>query len=193
MYTPSIPNHRLTPPPQGSGTGAATARAEEKRQTGEREGTRPAPQLLTEQESRELHQLKQRDREVRAHEAAHLAVGASVTRGGMQFSYERGPDGVMYAVGGEVSLDISRAATPEQTLRKAETIRRAALAPADPSAQDRSVAAKATQMAARARIEIAQQQQAEEGQLVTGGFNLTEEYHEEDPYAAAMPGVDEYA
>ena len=112
----------------------------------------------------EIRQLKARDREVRAHEAAHVAAGGSAVRGGPKLSYVRGPDGVLYATGGEVSIDTSPASTPEATLAKAETIRRAALAPANPSAQDRAIAADAARMAMQARQEIFAQQQAPAGE-----------------------------
>ncbi len=46
----------------------------------------------------------------------------------------------------------------EATIRKAQTIRAAALAPANPSAQDRAVAAAATPMEAAARRELQQVQ-----------------------------------
>ncbi|NRA58083.1 MAG: hypothetical protein HRU13_08245, partial [Phycisphaerales bacterium] len=46
--------------------------------------------------------------------------------------------------------------TPEETVQKAQAIRRAALAPADPSSTDRSVAAKASRMEAAARQAIAE-------------------------------------
>ncbi len=118
---------------------------------------------LEDSEINQVRELKARDREVRAHEAAHIAVGGSAVRGGAHLQYVRGPDGVLYATGGEVTIDTTSASTPEATLAKAEMIRRAALAPARPSAQDRSVAADAAQMAMRARQEIFAQQQAGEG------------------------------
>ena len=98
---------------------------------------------------------------MRAHEAAHMAAGGGLVRGGANFSYERGPDGVMYAVGGEVSIDASKGQSPEENARKAKAIRRAALAPAAPSSQDRAVASMATRMAAMARMEIARANQEE--------------------------------
>lgn len=77
--------------------------------------------------------------------------------GGADFDLVKGPDGRMYAVGGEVRIDVSPGRTPEETVRKAEQIRRAALAPVDPSAQDYRVAAQAAQMMAQAQQEIALQ------------------------------------
>ncbi len=112
---------------------------------------------LSKDEQRVLDQLEARDREVRAHEAAHLATAGSLARGGASYSYQRGPDGQMYAIGGEVSLDVSEGRTPEESLAKAERIRAAALAPAQPSGKDMQVAAAATRMAAEARSELASQ------------------------------------
>lgn len=115
---------------------------------------------LSAQKQQQIQQLKARDQVVRTHEAAHVSAGAGIVRGSANFSFQRGPDGVQYAVGGEVSIDTSKVeGDPQATLKKAEQIRAAALAPAQPSSQDRSVAAKAVQMAIEARAEISQQQQ----------------------------------
>lgn len=101
-----------------------------------------------------VSELKARDRVVRAHEMAHMAAGAGLVTRGASFSYQTGPDGQRYAVGGEVGIDTSPGRTPEETLLKAERIRAAALAPAEPSGQDRQVAAAAAKMASQARMEI---------------------------------------
>jgi hypothetical protein len=59
-------------------------------------------------------------------------------------------------VGGEVSIDTSPVAgNPEATIAKAHQIEAAALAPADPSGQDHSVATQAQAMAAAAEAELA--------------------------------------
>lgn len=111
-------------------------------------------QIKAQEEQREIEQLAARDREVRAHERAHAAVGGQHT-GAPQLSYVRGPDGVAYAVSGEVSVSLGAiAGDPEATLQKAEQIQQAALAPADPSPQDRLIAAKAAQLAEQARADI---------------------------------------
>ena len=95
-----------------------------------------------------LRELRARDREVRAHEAAHVAAGGSLVRGGPSFTLQRGPDGRSYAIGGEVQLDTSAVPdNPEATLRKSDQVRAAALAPAQPSPQDLRVAANAGQLA----------------------------------------------
>lgn len=109
-------------------------------------------------QAQRIAELSATDREVRAHEAAHLAAAQGLAVGGAQFGYVTGPDAKRYAVSGEVSIDASPGPTPEATLIKASQIRRAALAPVDPSAQDRAVAAAADQMAAQARIELRLQQ-----------------------------------
>ena len=78
-------------------------------------------------------------------------------RGGPSYEYTTGPDNKRYATGGEVNIDTSKAENPEATVRKAQVIYRAAMAPAEPSSQDRSVASEAKQMEAEARQEIAEQ------------------------------------
>lgn len=104
----------------------------------------------------EIRSLKNRDREVRAHELAHVSVGGQYVTSGAQFSYQKGPDGVLYAVGGEVSIDTSAVpGDPRATLLKAQVVARAALAPATPSAQDRGVASQATSLMQQARVELA--------------------------------------
>lgn len=114
-------------------------------------------QTLTEQQQSEVEKLKQRDQEVRAHEQAHLNAAGGIAMGGASFQYVTGADGKRYATGGEVSIDTSAVANnPEATIRKAESIRRAAMAPAQPSGQDHAVASAAQAMAAKARIELLQ-------------------------------------
>ncbi|MEI7612084.1 MAG: putative metalloprotease CJM1_0395 family protein [Betaproteobacteria bacterium] len=110
---------------------------------------------LTPEQLRQVDQLKQTDRTVRQHEQAHLSVGRDLVISGPNYSYETGPDKQRYAVSGEVSIDTSPGRTPEETLPKARHIRETALAPANPSAQDRSVAATASRMESEAQIELA--------------------------------------
>ena len=136
----SIHNHSITEIPSGygrvadahgSGTLNAAAVAARQDDRGQHAGD---SRQLSEEDQRQVQQLKQRDQEVRAHERAHMAAGADLVQGGASFTFERGPDGKMYAVGGEVSIDVSEiSGDPEATIRKAQVIRRAALAPASPS------------------------------------------------------------
>lgn len=114
-----------------------------------------------------VRELTARDREVRTHEAAHAAAGGGYA-GSPSFSYQKGPDGQSYAVGGEVSIDTSKVSgDPQATLQKAETIRAAALAPTQPSSADRAIAAKAAVMASQARADLAAQNPVEGTSLAT--------------------------
>lgn len=114
---------------------------------------------LTEEERRQVEKLRQRDQEVRAHEQAHIAAGGQYVRGGASFQYERGPDGKLYAVGGEVSIDVSPVPNnPSATIRKMETVIRAALAPSQPSGQDYQVAARAQAEISKAQMELLKKQ-----------------------------------
>lgn len=112
-------------------------------------------------DQRVINELAAVDREVRAHEQAHAAVGGQYA-GSPTYSFVRGPDGIGYAVGGEVSIDTSPVPNdPEATLRKAQVIRAAASAPAEPSPQDRRVAAQAASLENEARAELAAKSAAE--------------------------------
>lgn len=116
---------------------------------------RPA---LTPEQQAQVAKLQARDREVRAHEQAHLAAAGGLARGGATFTTTVGPDGKRYATGGEVSLDTSPVPNnPAATLAKARQIQAAANAPADPSGPDRAVAAAAARMAAQASQALARQ------------------------------------
>lgn len=145
---------------------------------------------LSPEEAAQLRALQARDREVRQHEQAHQAAAGGLAISGARFSFQRGPDGVNYAVGGEVSLDVSPGRTPEETLRRARQISAAALAPAEPSGQDLAVAARAAQMARQAEAELA----AVTSEADTGGDArgraLLRIYGESPPRA---PLTDEYA
>lgn len=112
---------------------------------------------LSEDEFKQVQVLKQRDLEVKNHEAAHLAAAGKYATGGASFEYKRGPDGKNYAVGGEVGIDTSPIPNdPQATIQKARQIKSAAQAPATPSATDRQVAASAGQMEVQARQDMAQ-------------------------------------
>ncbi|MCP4598087.1 putative metalloprotease CJM1_0395 family protein [Neptuniibacter sp.] len=114
---------------------------------------------IEQQELEQTRELSKRDPEVRAHEQAHAAIGGQYTSA-PSYTYERGPDGRLYAVAGKVKIDTSPVPNdPEATLEKAEIIQRAALGVAEPSAADRAAAADARAMAAEARAEMLQQEE----------------------------------
>lgn len=113
-------------------------------------------QELTEEEQKAVEDLKARDQEVRRHEQAHKSAGGSLVRGGASYSYQKGPDGNRYAIGGEVHIDATEVkGDPEATIKKMQQVRRAALAPSEPSTQDMKVAAEAANAEIKARLELA--------------------------------------
>ncbi|MRV71905.1 catalase [Duganella sp. FT92W] len=111
---------------------------------------------LTPEQQAQIDKLKATDTKVRQHEQAHLAAAGGLATSGPTYTYQRGPNGVAYAVGGEVNINTSPGATPQETIARAQRIVAAALAPADPSGQDRGVAARAAQMERDARVELEQ-------------------------------------
>ena len=121
---------------------------------------------LTPDELAVVKELSSRDQEVRTHEQQHQSVGGKYA-GSASFSFQTGPDGVQYAVGGEVSIDASVVpGDPRATIDKMRTVQAAALAPAEPSSQDRSVAAAASRLMLQAQSDLAAQQ-TEERQVQT--------------------------
>ncbi|HTN32473.1 MAG TPA: putative metalloprotease CJM1_0395 family protein [Marinobacter sp.] len=140
LYVNTPVGHPAKEPSEGSGTPVRRSSAPD--------------QGLSAEDLKKLTELKARDREVRAHEAAHQAAGGQHA-GAMSLTYERGPDGAQYAVGGEVPIDVSPIAEdPQATIEKMRTVRAAALAPAEPSSQDRAVAAQAMQTILQAQAEL---------------------------------------
>ncbi len=114
-----------------------------------------------------IRELSARDAQVRAHEVAHASVGGQYA-GAPSYQYKRGPDGRSYAVGGEVPIDATPVrGDPAATVRKLQTVANAALAPADPSPQDRRVASRAQAGIAEARAELFRQQRAEAAETET--------------------------
>ncbi|AEE13985.1 hypothetical protein Thena_0339 [Thermodesulfobium narugense DSM 14796] len=92
----------------------------------------------------QIEQLRKTDQEVRAHEQAHIAASGGLATSGPNYIYVTGPDGKLYAVGGDVTIDVSPVPNnPDATIQKMQTVIRAALAPAQPSSQDYTVASQA--------------------------------------------------
>lgn len=147
------------PPAQQSSSGNVEDEAESEANESSREQSQQRIEnRQQEADLAQIRELKARDAEVKAHEAAHAAVGGQLA-GTPSYTYQRGPDGVRYAVGGEVPIDVSKVnGDPQATLEKMQRVQRAALAPAEPSSQDRQVAALAAQQAAEARAEISAEQ-----------------------------------
>ena len=153
----------------GSGKGAAAEAEEEKSKAVDEKG-RPVDNSksstqqqkgangkeLTEEELQEIQDMQARHEEVQVHEQAHKSAGGQYA-GAPSYSYETGPDGKRYITDGEVSIDIGEEDNPQATIEKMQIVKRAAMAPAEPSAQDRKVYQEATQKEARARQELAQE------------------------------------
>jgi hypothetical protein len=144
--------------PGGLASGATLLSAQQAPSGGS--GGAKSPGDLSEEEQKVVAELKQIDAKVRAHERAHAAVGGAHA-GAPSYSYTRGPDGQMYATGGEVAIDIGAENDPEATLQKAEQVAAAALAPADPSGADRAVAAAAAALRQQALAQIRAEKRAE--------------------------------
>ncbi len=113
-----------------------------------------SPEQMSTEELKQIQELQRRDVEVRAHEQAHLAAAGQYAAGGPSFTFQVGPNGKRYAVGGEVPISVSKESTPEETLQKMQVVAKAALAPLSPSAADRTIAAQAAVISAQARREI---------------------------------------
>lgn len=146
-------------------------------------------QDISPEEKQVVNNLKKRDAEVKSHEAAHMAAGSGIVRGGASYEYQSGPDGKMYAVGGEVQIDVSPASTPEATIQKMQQVRAAALAPAQPSGTDRAVAAQASQMEAQARIEKMMEDQ-EDQEITAPPTDPTDPISPEDVHSPPGSRID---
>ena len=119
------------------------------------------PDDLSDDEKRLLKDLSSRDSEVKAHEAAHQASGGGMT-GAASYTYQQGPDGKMYAIGGEVSISAPSGSTPEETIKNARQIAAAAMAAGNPSPQDFAVASSARVMEMQAEQQKTKEIQAEQ-------------------------------
>lgn len=124
------------------------------KQEQENSTTKDSTQLSNEEKA-QLAELKAVDSRVKAHEAAHQSGPAA--SGGASYTYKKGPDGVMYAVGGEVPVRIETGSTPQESITKLQGVIATALAPADPSPQDIAIASKARVMMMKAQQELAQE------------------------------------
>lgn len=127
---------------------------------GQRQAAAQGTGGLTDAEAAEVTALSARDEEVRAHEEAHARVGGQYA-GSPSYSYTTGPDGRPYAVAGEVPIDVSPVPEdPAATVAKMEVVKAAALAPAEPSAADRQIAALADAQRLQAVVELMAQRQS---------------------------------
>ncbi|MEC1178687.1 putative metalloprotease CJM1_0395 family protein [Metasolibacillus meyeri] len=118
-------------------------------------------QLETPEAKAHLRQLQMTEDEVKAHEQAHKAAGSSVT-GSVSYTYTKGPDKQLYVSGGEVSIQAPVSGSDEETIKILEQVRKAALAPAQPSPQDLRVAASATAQIQQVQMERGEEMEPQE-------------------------------
>lgn len=154
----------IGPPLRGDTAFGATQAGQEPQETGSPDETsarsdteaRPRDGELSPEEDAAVRELRARDREVKAHERAHQSAGAGLT-GGASYEYAVGPDGQRYAVAGEVSISVPAGGSPQETIQAMQQVKRAALAPARPSGQDRAVARRAEQAIREAEASLSEE------------------------------------
>ncbi len=159
----SFASYGMQRPPQGGRSGVSASSDEDLESKNALKGEKKKeqeklsnPQELDEAEKKQVEDLKKRDAEVRTHEQAHMAAAGNLALGGPNYVFQTGPDGRQYAIGGDVKIDTSPGRTPEESIRKAQQIRAAAHAPAEPSGQDSKVAAAAATMESEATTKAAE-------------------------------------
>ncbi|RUM40528.1 MAG: catalase, partial [Desulfocapsa sp.] len=145
---------------------------------------------LTEEDLQHLTELKQRDTEVRTHEQAHLSAAGAYAAGGASFSFTTGPNGKRYATSGEVPIDTSKEDSPAATILKMQTVRRAALAPANPSSADRAIAAQASVKEAQARKDLQTEENNSSESTAKQRPETTDE--ESETAAGSVPETSDY-
>ncbi|HDO1316074.1 putative metalloprotease CJM1_0395 family protein [Aeromonas veronii] len=134
---------------------------------GQRKQQDPKQQEQQQRQEQQVQDLVERDKEVRTHEQAHQSAGGE-DASSPTYQFTQGPDGKRYATGGEVQIDTSVVpGDPAATIAKMQQIRSAALAPAEPSAQDLAVARSAAASEAKARKELMAEQSAKSGGVLS--------------------------
>lgn len=145
---------------------------QEKQNSSGQQKDQPQQQKEDQAEQKRIAELKARDQEVKVHEQAHAAIGGQYA-GAPSYEYEIGPDGQQYAVAGEVRIDVSEVPNdPRATIQKMQQVKAAALAPAEPSGADRSVAAQASRTLMEAQAELSMKMAAE---LTTENSSLSDD------------------
>ncbi|MGB5866535.1 MAG: putative metalloprotease CJM1_0395 family protein [Arcobacteraceae bacterium] len=88
--------------------------------------------------ARVLEKFKNKDAQIRTHEQVHASIGHTTSP--ISYSYQQGPDGKMYAVGGNVRMDTSIPDDPKAAAFKLDVLQKAASGPADTSGADNMIA-----------------------------------------------------
>lgn len=89
---------------------------------------------------RVLAKFKNKDAQIRSHEQAHASIGHTTTP--ISYTYQQGPDGKMYAVGGSVRMDTSMPDDPKAAAFKLDMLQKAATGPTDLSGADNTIASQ---------------------------------------------------
>ncbi len=146
--------------------------------------------MLSAEEKKDLNKLRLRDMEVRAQIQAHLASAGKYSSGGVNYEFERGPDGQSYATRGEVNIDIPEGKTPEENLRIAIQVERAATSSPRPTQADRTVSSAARRKAALARKEILENaiRRGSQEFVIIGSGNPSKEEASTDKNSVGLPG-----
>lgn len=104
---------------------------------------------LSERDQAALQNLRQRDAQVRQEENAHAGAAGSIA-GPIVYTYQRGPDGRMYAVGGSVSISAQTyTGDPAEARALGARINAAANAAINPSGADQRAASLGNDIAAQ--------------------------------------------
>ena len=93
---------------------------------------------------RVVSKFKNTDTMIKAHEQDHASSTTTTTT--IQYDYQMGPDGKMYAVGGEVRLDTSMPKDPKQAQLKLDELQKASNVSSGMSVADGSIAIQANLM-----------------------------------------------
>lgn len=146
--------------PQWSGLPPLSRPVADSPQSGGGGGSLAAEETLAPEQKQQIAELASIEREVIAHERAHQSAGGAYT-GSATYGYTEGPDGKAYITSGEVAIRAPQIEPSEKGLQVVEQVKRAALAPANPSGQDLRVASKMEAIAQRIRAEMAKRSYAE--------------------------------
>jgi hypothetical protein len=156
------------------------------------QGDQQKQQQQQQADQKQLAELKARDAEVKAHEAAHASVGGQFA-GSPSYTFERGPDGQQYAVGGEVPITLSEVpGDPQATIANMQQVKAAALAPAEPSGADRAIAAEASRRISAAQAELLKENSAFASEPAPENAEVTDE-NAKDAAADAQNARDRFA
>lgn len=106
---------------------------------------------LSDGERAALDRLRQRDQQVRQEEKAHAAIAGDLA-GPISYTYQRGPDGRNYAVGGSVPIRAQTSGDPNEIARIGARLAAAAHGAVNPSGADLSVARRGYALQSQAAL-----------------------------------------